>query len=537
MGFEPEDKRFSEPSFDIQFEGGGADVDGNDFADASTVTAPRSHRRSLKAKAVARSAPPEQFGNHADPEERAARRAENHNPPPVRRPLMRSSSEFGYLFNDDEPVDNHMDDQHSRRLDALAYDGRQNGDEQYSDLMEGDQPSMVRRPENRVSADNAFVPGAEAAPSGGSRRQRFARRSRDNSAAEAFAAASSVSAAELTSRAEPEPEPSHQPQVVVPEEPAPSVIIPPVHEERRRPSRRDPYYDDRRECDERDGYGMGYDRRDRRYPDPYHGQEPVYPPYGQYPAYPPYPYPYGYAPYGQYPAYPAYPQPPAYPPYGYPPAGYPPYGYPVAGVVYPAGPAAAETPAAEAPAEPIAPALPEPEPVSVEEVTVLPEPEPEPESEPAQGRHSQMVSERFSAIMQDEPQPEPAPEPEKTFDNDDFFSPPAAPANDTDDFFAPRESETPRERGGSSRFNRRRGGSDSADTSPRQSAAADSDDFGSSNDWFGDSSGADSAPRSEGSARFNRRSRGEDSSRPGNSGSGDSGSAGGSPRFNRRSRS
>ncbi len=525
MGFEPEDKKIQDNSLDIQFEGGGADVDGSDFADAPTVSAPRS-RRPVKARAVAQT----NFSN--DPEERAARRAENHNPPPVRRPMMRPSSEFGYLFSDDEPVDNHMDDQYSRRLDALAYDGRAQSDEQYSALMEGEQQSMVRRPENRMSADSARSQSDEGT---GRRRQRFARRERNDTPAQAFADISQTPASELAAREEPpaEPVPAEPAPIAAPfrapmEEPPAAAGTPPMHPDYRRP-RRDPYRDDRYRG--RAPYPYEDDRRYAEPPAGYDVPPDAYQPYGPYPGYPPYPYPYGYP---SYPGYPPYGQYPGYPPY--PPVAYPPYGYPVPAAMYPPGTVPAE-PQANLPAEPA--------PLPAEPVTPIaepPAPEPEPAPEPVKdevpdvvlphppapsaGRHSQIINERF-ASLDDEPATEVRTEPEKkpvekpaprSVEADDF---PARTSINEDDFPARTTIEPMSESAGNGRFKRRsRSGSgqnQTAEQPPARPAAADSS---SPNDWFADSgkpssppagSSGDSdggaSPGGRSSARFNRRSR------------------------------
>ena len=440
MGFEPEDIRKDNSSFDAQFEGGGADIDADGLAAASPVAAPRRSIKNVRARSAQQE---HSIPLSGDRTPGSSRRAEVSNPPPVRRPIMRSNSEFGYLFSDAEPVDNHMDDAYSHRLDALAYDGRSKDDGQYNDLLEGDQPSMVRRPENRMSAPepsaDRFSRGSRSEPQSSGRR--FSRRNRDASAAQV----------------QPEPAAPAEPPVfsappVVQPEPAP-FFAPAPAEPPREPDRRfaerpierfddrqaapydrvrnsidgdDRYYGrgprPRRRYDDDDDYAYDYrERRARRYGEYDEPQQPAYPPYGQYPGYPPYPY--GYAPYPGYPPYGQYP--------GYPPYGYPPYGYPIQPGAIPPGamPPDGVMPdpygmdiAAPQPSE-AAPSVdfPEHDSRSVEEEfsfappAVQPEPEPAPEPAP-------------------EPEPEPVPQPEPELVPENIPAPPA---------------------GGSSRFNRR----------------------------------------------------------------------------------
>ncbi len=475
MGFEPEEI-LREETAENKFEGGGVDLDSGDLSAADPIAAPRRttrERLSVRPRAVSAQKTDDRPAS-AD-QSRISRRAGAMSPPPIRKPIMRSNSEFGYLFNDSEPVDNYMDEQYSRRLDGLAYDGKgKDSDSQYSDLFEGEQQSMVRRPENRSSAAPVYAsePAPQATPQT-AHRPRFSRRSRETSAAAAYAAAGELSAAELASRSESQPqsqplaepfaEPSAPPAEPTFAEPQPGAM--PYPDASYPP---DPYGEyGRRPIDPRGPYDM----------------PPEYPPYGQYPVYPPnYPYPY---PYGQYPMYPPY----GYPPYGYPPAAYPPgYGYPPQPQEE-ARPAESEAvPMDNVPSPPPSflrqPKAAEPAPV-----------QPEPEPEPAFPSSVDSAEDEFAAVSAFAPIPEPVPE-----------EPIQAPAPTPE----PEPAAAPaRERSvGSSRFNRR---SRSGDSSPAP-AENRSQGFGSAaapTDLFGED---DPAPASKpnaggGSSRFNRRSR------------------------------
>ncbi len=477
MGFEPNEEKTTVDNLpENQFEGGGADIDIDGLSAASPVAAPKRARISMRSRASADSSASQSTADTAKSKGMPPRTEES-TPPPVRRPIMRPSSEFGYLFSDDEPVDNHMDDSFSHRLDGLAYEGRKD-DEQYSSVMEGTQPSMVRRPENRMSADSASSRSSQEARRT-DRSSRFSRRNR--------------SAA---------PEAAPQPEVI--SEPLISEPAPP--EETRNyfePSgeQRDFREDDYRPRRRRDGDEYDYDRR-RHQPD--YGTHPdAYPPYGSYSTpYPPgYPYPYGY-PVPAQPGYPpyGYPVQPGYPPYAYPvqpQQGYPAYVYAVPpGMVYPAGvipvqtlPAEQNAPQQAQPApEPAAPAKKE----TPAEEEVLPHPLPP-------------VSLLRKSGESKEKNAEPAPAAKKTPVDD---KPAAAPAPSGN---------------GNSRFNRRSRSTeeksaadisnaihkDSSAAPAKEPAAPAADSF----DWFSDhgsntSGGGDKpTPTSGGSSRFNRRSK------------------------------
>lgn len=402
MGFEPTDNNKPTNQIETKFEGGGVDLESDGLAAASPVMAPRRPRydrpQAVRAHAVPAGAGPAamQPGGPAPAGQRRPQVS-----PHLRRPIMSSASEFGYLFSDSEPMDNPMGEAYSRSLDGLAYDGRQQSESQYADLFSGTPQSMVRRPENRMSAAPMHQHPAAAPASGPSRRPQFSRRNRQSASIAAYNAANSVPAAELSARAEEEeraaaaqPQPAAVKVQPVPVQQTP-VQEPPVQQYdsypaepgyavpyRRGAVRRNPYAYYPEEQQYYDPYAAAYSAPPA-YP-PSYGQYPGYNPYGQYPGYPPYAQYPGYPPYGQYPGYNPYGQYPAYPPgYGYPvqPAAVP-YGapyddpYAVPYDEYAAGYYAAVPVEAEQmlPAEPPAAAAPAPAPA--------PEPAPAPAAMP-----------------------------------------------------------------------------------------------------------------------------------------------------------
>ncbi len=529
MGFESNEEKREQNTVETQFEGGGVDMESGDLSAASPVTAPKRslrERRAVRARAVDPSAQPgRSAAGAAQPGRRAGASGNNTGTPPVRKPIMRSNSEFGYLFSDSEPVDNHMDETYSQRLNGLAYDGKKRGDEaEYAELFEGQQ-SMVRRPENRMSAPAGTFEAhqqPQEAPAETGRRPRFSRRSQEHSSAAAYAAANEVSAAELAARIEPEPaaEPAQQTQ--------PELSPYDRQADHGYPRREDNYIPRDRRYE--DDYSDDYSYRGRGIRHDYRGgyePQPEYPPYGYPPAaYPPgYPYPY---PYGQYPPYPPYGQYPAYPPYGYPPAAYPPgYPYPMQTQEPQAvstAPVPDEPPAAAA-VDPVIPSITfaEPEPEKPEPVPVPPEPViqfPDDSSDSVDEEFAGLdytPSRNYEKRSEAPKQPEAAEEPTAS----------AEPA-------VGRSS-------GSSRFNRRsRSSGPSSDNEPAQAdpvpasepsaqkaasgepdpvrrssrrAAKEFDWSDSSSpakdstDWFSSDSSSTDISKAGGSSRFNRRSR------------------------------
>lgn len=524
MGFEPNDERTVDNLPENQFEGGGADIDSDGLAAAGGVAAPKRARLTLRS----RSAGGAQTGNAAPSEKGMPPRTEEHTPPPVRKPLMRPSSEFGYLFSDSEPVDTHMDDSYSRRLDGLAYDGSTQSDGDYSELLEGEQPSMVRRPENRMSAEGYDDSSRTAQPA--ERPSRFSRRTRE--------------AAPVEEAPAQEPVIEEQPAAVY----VPEAEAQPAAEEQPADYGRDDRFaeEPRRRRYEEDIYDRR-ERRERRYADrqtPYGAPRGAYPPYGQYPgAYPP---GYGYPPYGypQYPVYPPYGQyPAAYPPgYGYPPYG---YAYPVQPGMYPPGVIPVQIVSSEPPVQPVeVPALPAEAPAPVQAAPAEPvtQPAAEEKTEDEIPPHplppmsfsfpeedSRSVDDEFSFAeeqpAQESPAPQPQPEPARSEGSSRFnrrsrseAAPVSTSAPDNDSFFDDDDFGGDSESSGTSsaaesrsaRFNRRSRSSADSFAAPADSAPA-----GGTDDWFGDDDGfgdsgssADSTPPSGGrSARFNRRSR------------------------------
>lgn len=488
MGFEPNEERTVDNLPETRFEGGGADIDGNDLSAASPVAAPKRARLSVRPRSAAETAPTQD--DAAPVRKGMPPRTEEHTPPPVRRPIMRPSSEFGYLFSDEEPVDNHMDDSYSRRLDGLAYDGRkQEDDAQYADLMDGSQPSMVRRPENRMSAESASPRSRQEQPA--ERPSRFSRRSRTAPAQET----------------EPTPEVMTEPAL---QEQANEAA--PAEEHREHPG--DEYRPRRRY----EGDDQGYDPRERRRSRPYDPRQvygpaqAAYPPYGQYPA--AYPPGYGYPPYG-------YPVQPGYPPYGYPvQPGYAPYGYPMqAGYpayVYPVQPGA--FPPGMMPMQPAVPEQPAPEqpqtvPSQTESQTeeeIPPHPMPPMSLLPKAADDSRTNSAQAAPVRPDEDK-KPAEEKPAEAKAAEEKKPaqPQTSARESNPASQPASAG-----GGSSRFNRRTHRTDSgsgaapASTQPAQSSAPPA---GDANDRFGSqhspAGNSGSQPGGERPSRFNRRSK------------------------------
>ena len=361
--------------------------------------------------------------------------------------MMSDNSEFGYLFNDDEPVDKHMSPTHSGRLDALAYDEKQDGDGAQYESLFSDTQSMVRRKENRspaIVAQPAPQPVQEEQPKskkGFGKKERFSKRSKGDK--------------KKTEAAQEQTGAAYGPQ-------APRAG-----------------FDE--DADARARTGGQYDPRDPR------GRYPYPPRYGQYPPYPPYP---------QYPPYP--PQYPQYPPYAIP---YPVYTtqnmptmptmqtadgqpmYPVSMImpgmqgtfVYIPGQmqtieATAQQPAEEkqeeAAADTVAvvvPVQPEPEP----EPMALPEPEPEPE--PTQTGRFNRRSRGESAPTEPSESEEAAPAQSGRFNRRSRGGESAEPRSEQQ-MDSAAESESEPAAPSSGRFNRRARSGDSAAATEQQAA-------------------------------------------------------------------
>lgn len=258
--------------------------------------------------------------------------------------LMSENSEFGYLFSDTEPEDRHMSASRSSRLDALAYDEKQDGDGSQYESLFSDTESMVRRKENRRPAGDAPIGVREPAPKPAEptpsepiampkapRRQEKAEKKPEPAPAPAPAAKSEEKHSRFSLRGRKDKDaknaPGRQPELP----PEPPFGDRDFERDRRYDDRRfdDRRFDDRRYDDRRYDDRRFDDRRydDRRYDDRrYDDRRGAYPPpgYPYPPAYPQYPYP------PQYPAYPSY---PAYQPY----QSYPQYPQQVQQVLYPQG--------------------------------------------------------------------------------------------------------------------------------------------------------------------------------------------------------
>lgn len=238
MGFEQSDELFR--SDDIGFEiNEDLDLDDGELTGLPTVKVPkRSARERVEVKQGIRR---DRLGRPTDED------GEGDMVAPVRgvrlsggaaggrgfgAPMMSESSEFGYLFNDDEPTDEHMDEKRAERLSALAYDEAHDGDgEQYDDIFSADAESepMVRRRgfNRRKSESRTDAEGSQAntAPSGrgddsSDKKTRFARRSKSDNAVQDF----STQESESPKPSKPEPQlPMYNP---IPEIPSDNQMQP-----------------------------------------------------------------------------------------------------------------------------------------------------------------------------------------------------------------------------------------------------------------------------------------------------------------------